>query len=146
METTTTQKLEVVGITITAGAVGALAAGPLGLGIGLAVGGLLDFLILRAKTAAPSLPPGAPSAVITMATIPGGAGLPPGADLDAANRAVTMMRIGKPSGVIPGRAWLSKFQTSVGLPATGQLDAQSRAMIVLAVPAAAGMPSVTILG
>ncbi len=136
----TAQKVEVVGVTLTGAAVGALIGGPMGAGIGLTVGVVIDFLILHKKTQALGTIP--PAGVIATVT----AGLPPGANLDAANRAVTMMKLGNPAEVAPGRSWLTAFQASVNLPATGQLDPTTRAMLVLAVPGAASLPTPTILG
>ena len=136
----TAQKVEVVGVTLTGALVGAMVGGPMGAGIGLTVGVVIDFLILHKKTQPLGTipPPGIIAAV--------SAGLPAGANTDAANRAVTMMKLGNPSEVGPAKSWLTAFQASVNLPATGQLDPTTRAMLILAVPSASSLPTPTILG
>jgi murein L,D-transpeptidase YcbB/YkuD len=150
MSTTTTQKVEAVAVTATATAVGFMTAGPVGAGVGFALGALVDLFLLRQK----STPLGAlpvvgavPPVIVAQAMVPGAPALPPGANLNAATKAVLLMRQQRPDFAPAAKGWLVSFQTSVGLPATGSLDPATRALLVVAVPEAATvLPAVTILG
>jgi hypothetical protein len=167
MASTTLQKIESVAVTAAGSVVGALAGGPVGLGVGLVGGAVVDMI--RARMAQPAHP--TPSAVTDAGTVlpagtvtpagqiapvvaaamaPGGAGLPSGADIPAAANVVKLLKVAASKGhtveAVPAQFWLKKFQTSVGLPATGNLDAASRAMLTLAVPDAANLPATTIIG
>jgi len=110
------------------------------------VGVVIDTLILKAKTPTIMPPPG----VISNAMIPGAGTLPPGADVNAANQVVVLLKAAAATGhsfeTAPAKVWLTKFQTSLGLPATGALDAASRSMLTLAAPSAASLPATTVLG
>lgn len=154
--TTALQKVGAVGVTATAGVVGALAGGPIGLGVGLAGGALVDYLRSRANKAAvgnPVTPPPAavpPVVQVALATPSAAPGLPPGADKAAASNAVHLMLLGQPAEVAPAKSWLTGFQKSVGLPQTGALDATTRKLLVLATAGgpfdASRLPATTILG
>ena len=123
-------------VPIGTGVVGALLVpgGPIGLAVGLALGGGIDVLI-----SAVSPTPGTVAAAVA-------AGLPANVNMQAANMFITLAKIGGSAEKGPAGTWLKQFQTSVGLPATGTLDATSRAKLVAAVPAAANLPNPTFLG
>lgn len=134
-----------IAVTLLGSIGGACAGGPIGLGIGGVGGALIDYA--RAKMSGPG--PTAMAAIPGAATTAAGS-LPPGANTDAATRAVTLMLVGAATGhtteTVPGRYWLAQFQSSVNLPSTGSLDPQTRALLTLAVPNANKLPAVTILG
>ena len=135
----TWDKIKAIAATLVGGVGGALAGGPIGLGIGGIGGAIIDYARVKLGGPSPALIPG-----LT------GASLPPGANIDAANRAVTLMLLAASTGhttqAAPAKSWLTQFQSSVGLPATGSLDPQTRSLLVTAVPGAAQLPPVTILG
>ena len=155
----TARKLEAVGVTLTAATVGFFAAGPIGLGVGVIGGAIVDIFLLRKRATLLGAPtvlagaggvPGFVPGVVAQAVTPGGAGLPPGADQNAATQATILMSIGHSGEVGPAKVWLSQFQTSVGLPATGALDPATRSLLVLATAGgkydASKLPATTILG
>lgn len=147
-----TTAISKVGATAAGAVVGAMAGGPIGLGIGVVAGGVVDYL--RSKKQAPvphlAVPITAPPTSQMLATAPAPSGLPAGADKGAASSAVHLMLLGQPAEVNPAKSWLTTFQKSVGLPATGALDSATRSMLILATAGgtydAAKLPAKTILG
>ena len=75
-----------------------------------------------------------------------GASLPATANVQAASNAVALMKLGHQAEVTPAAYQLSAFQRSVGIPVTGTMDPTTRMYLNLATPAAASLPSPTILG
>lgn len=160
--------VEAVGVTIVGVGVGALIGGPVGAGIGLAAGAIIDVILLRHRRTPFGAPqsgvPGFVPGVVQQAMVPGGQSLPPGADTVAASKVTALLLLaaggsnaalqlgssGPSKFVGPAKSWLGKFQASVGMPVTGALDAQTRALLVLATTGgtydASKLPATTILG
>jgi len=164
--------LEAVGVTVVGVGIGALIGGPVGAGIGLATGAIIDIILLRHRRTPFGAPQDMPGqgvprfvpGVVQQAMVPGGPSLPPGADLGAASKltALLLLAASGPTGGLqlgaagsgkfigPAKSWLGQFQSSVGLPISGQLDAPTRAFLVLATVGgqydASKLPATTILG
>jgi hypothetical protein len=164
--------LEAVGVTVVGVGVGALIGGPVGAGIGLAAGAIIDIILLRHRRTPFGAPQGMPGqgvpgfvpGVVQQAMVPGAQSLPPGADVAAASKLTALLLLaaggsnarlqldnsGPSKFVGPATGWLKQFQASVGVPATGQLDAPTRALLVLATASgpydASKLPATTILG
>jgi hypothetical protein len=148
------EKVKTVAVTIVGGVGGALGGGPVGLGIGLVGGALVDVLRSKLAPSAAAMPaaviPGPLAPGVPTPTAATGGGLPPSADLAAASSAVHLMLLGQPNEVAPAQFWLKKFQASVGRPQSGQLDPTTRQMLTIATAGgafdASRLPATTILG
>ena len=150
--TTALKKVGEASATLVGAVGGAMAGGPVGLAVGAAGGLAVDLLRAHlAKPPAARTPaPIPPQVAVALATPSAAPGLPATADKAAAGSALRLMLLGKPAEGAPAKAWLSKFQTSVGLPATGALDATTRKLLIIATaggsPDPSNLPAVTILG
>lgn len=111
------------------------------IGAGVALLGVAAYFMMKkpTSTAAPQITASnAPQ--LTAGT------LPATANVQAASTAIALMKLGHQAEVTPAASYLRTFQTSVGLPATGAMDPTTRAYLNLATPAAASLPTPTILG
>ena len=107
------------------------------LGGGLAIAGVAAYFLLKPPMASATAAAAAPQLT---------AGLPASANLQAAQSATRLLLLNGPAEASPARVWLQTFQSSIGLNPTGQLDQTTRAMLVKADPAAASIPTPSILG